>query len=106
MVSAQTLRVCREGKPVSTFPDHALAAGALSAVDMQYLAGDEGRAFEIEHGIDDIADLAHAPDRMQIAEEFMRFRLMHRRLDHAGCHRVDANALLCKLYGERLGCRV
>src|SRR3984893_15122538 len=26
MISAQTLRVCREGKPVSTFPDHALAA--------------------------------------------------------------------------------
>jgi hypothetical protein len=24
MISAQTLRVCREGKPVSTFPDHAL----------------------------------------------------------------------------------
>jgi hypothetical protein len=22
MISAQTLRVCREGKPVSTFPDH------------------------------------------------------------------------------------
>src|SRR6202171_1666762 len=25
MISAQTLRVCREGKPVSTFPDHARA---------------------------------------------------------------------------------
>src|SRR3977135_1391869 len=24
MISAQTLCVCREGKPVSTFPDHAL----------------------------------------------------------------------------------
>jgi hypothetical protein len=24
MISAQTLRVCREGKPVSTFLDHAL----------------------------------------------------------------------------------
>jgi hypothetical protein len=24
MISAQTLRVCREGKPVSIFPDHAL----------------------------------------------------------------------------------
>ncbi|WP_207234629.1 hypothetical protein, partial [Bradyrhizobium sp. Leo170] len=28
MISAQTLRVCREGKPVSTFPDHALEGGA------------------------------------------------------------------------------
>src|SRR5256886_1064775 len=25
MISAQTLRVCRGGKPVSTFPDHALS---------------------------------------------------------------------------------
>ena len=25
MISAQTLRVCREGKPLRTFPDHALA---------------------------------------------------------------------------------
>ena len=24
MISAQTLRVCREGKPLYTFPDHAL----------------------------------------------------------------------------------
>jgi hypothetical protein len=27
MISAQTLRVCREGKPVPTFPDHAPMAG-------------------------------------------------------------------------------
>jgi len=26
MISAQTLCICREGKPVSTFPDHALAS--------------------------------------------------------------------------------
>jgi hypothetical protein len=26
MISAQTLRVCREGKPVPTFPDHARMA--------------------------------------------------------------------------------
>jgi hypothetical protein len=25
MISGQTLRVCPEGKPVPTFPDHALA---------------------------------------------------------------------------------
>src|ERR1700704_1888564 len=27
MISAQTLRVCREGKPVPNFPDHALKPG-------------------------------------------------------------------------------
>src|ERR1700704_1281397 len=31
MISAQTLRVCREGKPVPTFPDHALTRLAGSA---------------------------------------------------------------------------
>src|SRR5882724_712086 len=31
MISAQTLRVCREGKPVPTFPDHALAQIYLAA---------------------------------------------------------------------------
>src|SRR5258705_406557 len=29
MISAQTLHVCREGKPVPTFPDHALAILAV-----------------------------------------------------------------------------
>ena len=34
MISGQTLRVCPEGKPVPTFPDHALAslAGVGSSV--------------------------------------------------------------------------
>jgi hypothetical protein len=32
MISAQTLRVCREGKPLHTFPDHALAAAYLSLI--------------------------------------------------------------------------
>src|SRR5882724_12163033 len=30
MISAQTLRVCREGKPVPTFPDHALGVASLT----------------------------------------------------------------------------
>src|SRR5258705_8217617 len=32
MISAQTLRVCREGKPVPTFPDHALTDTAGAAI--------------------------------------------------------------------------
>ena len=35
MISGQTLRVCPEGKPVSTFPDHALA---VASVDLEALA--------------------------------------------------------------------
>jgi hypothetical protein len=33
MISAQTLRVCREGKPAPTFPDHAVAAEKKKAAD-------------------------------------------------------------------------
>ncbi len=33
LISAQTLRVCRERKPVSTFPDHALAAAKQTELE-------------------------------------------------------------------------
>src|SRR5262245_3647744 len=32
MISAQTRRVCREGKPLHTFPDHALKAADMAQV--------------------------------------------------------------------------
>jgi hypothetical protein len=31
MISAQALRICREGKPASTLPDHALARGCATS---------------------------------------------------------------------------
>jgi GNAT superfamily N-acetyltransferase len=34
MISAQTLCVCREGKPVSTFPDHALPFDSRLEIEM------------------------------------------------------------------------
>jgi len=40
---------------------------ALTAVDMQDLAGDELRGLEIEDRVDDVRDLAHAADRMNPA---------------------------------------
>lgn len=43
-------------------------ASALTAVDMQYLAGDEEGPLKIEHRIDDIRHLAHVSDRMQCIE--------------------------------------
>src|SRR3982075_1795427 len=33
MISGQTLRVCPEGKPVPTFPDHALAQAGVDLVE-------------------------------------------------------------------------
>src|SRR5438105_13699306 len=34
MISAQTLRVCREGKPVPTFPDHALERSPAAKLEL------------------------------------------------------------------------
>ncbi len=48
-------------------------------------------------------DLAHPPDRVQLGEEVVRRGRMHRGLDHAGRHRVDADALGGIFDRERLG---
>ena len=59
-------------------------ASTLATVHMEDLARDEAGAFEVEHRINDIAHFAHPSHRMQLGQEFMRFRPMHGRLDHAG----------------------
>jgi len=70
------------------------ATSVLAAIDIQRFAGDEAGTLQIEHGIDDFAHLTQAADRMQGAEELMRFRRMHRRPDDTGRHRIHANAAL------------
>src|SRR6201982_4176107 len=42
MISAQTLRVCREGKPLHTFPDHALALTRFSKRQVDTPATEQG----------------------------------------------------------------
>src|SRR5262245_60856408 len=42
MISAQTRRVCREGKPLHTFPDHALPPLAHMDVDVEIDVADAG----------------------------------------------------------------
>jgi hypothetical protein len=52
MTSAQRLRVCREGQPVSAFPDHASGA-AIDAVTAQLLQTSiRGAASEVAEGSD------------------------------------------------------
>src|SRR5712675_604433 len=68
-------------------------AGALAAVDMQDLAGDERRGFQEQHGIDDVAGFSHAADRMQRGKEVMCLWSMHRGLDDAGRNGVNPDAL-------------
>ncbi|MFH0297818.1 hypothetical protein AAFX91_11335, partial [Bradyrhizobium sp. 31Argb] len=54
MISAQTLRVCREGKPVSTFPDHALMSNTdLKEFYGHYIAAINARDLE------SVAELLH-----------------------------------------------
>ena len=40
-------------------------SGSLTAIDMQGLAGDECGAFEVEDRVDDVADFADAPQRVE-----------------------------------------
>ena len=49
-------------------------SGALAAVDVQDLAGDERRVLQIQDGVDDIVDVAHPAERMQAGEGGVRLR--------------------------------
>lgn len=82
-------------------------ADALSAVNVQDLAGDEAGTFKVQRRIDNIAHLAYASNLMQLGQEFevMCFRFMHRRLDRARCHSADTDTLACVVDCERLRCR-
>ena len=41
-------------------------AGDLAAVDVQDLAGNERRRLQEKDAVDDVADLAHVPDRGEL----------------------------------------
>jgi hypothetical protein len=60
VISAQTLRVCREGKPVPTFPDH-----ALEIPDLQKLAIADPGPGKVGLGL---------AGRRGVAARFMQFR--------------------------------
>ena len=75
-------------------------ACALAAVDMKNFTGHEPSAFEIEHGVRDVTDVAHAIDRMKPSEHIVIFRRVHRRFDHSRSHGIDANATLSVLDGQ------
>ncbi len=79
-------------------------AGALAAVDMQDLAGDEARPFEIKDRPDDVVDLTHTPDRMHCRETLVGRGRMQRRPNVSGRECVHADATSGVLDGER-SCR-
>ena len=67
-------------------------AGDLAAVDVQDLAGDERRRLQEEDAVDDVADLAHAPERVEPGERVVGLRRVLRRLDDARRDGVDPDA--------------
>lgn len=71
---------CFVAGPICRLP----ASGVLTAVDMEDLARDESRMFEVEDGIHDVANFAHPADRVQAGERRMGLSRMHRGLDYPG----------------------
>jgi hypothetical protein len=67
--------------------------GALAAVDVQDLPGDERGCLKEQNAADDVADLADMPERRKtVAESGVAFRRMRRRLDDARRDGVDPDA--------------
>src|SRR5262245_66606529 len=73
---------------------------------MKDLARHKACGLEVEDGLHDVADLAHALQGMHRSQEFVSLRRMHRSLDDAGGNGVHANALRGIFDGERLCDRV
>jgi len=73
-----------------------------SAVEVQYFAGDEGRAGKVEDRFGDLRHLARPLDGMKGLEKVMHFGLAHRCVDDAGRDSVNANASRCMLNCQSL----
>src|SRR6266849_430764 len=79
MISAQTLRVCREGKPVPTFPDHALEC-------LSYLQRPPRQVNMTTHAVDE-HQLVHGP-----ADRFDRMLLHVARVVQQRYHGANATS--------------
>jgi hypothetical protein len=66
--------------------------GRLAAVDVQGLAGDEGRPLEVEDSVDDVVDLARPAERVSGGHRVVFRGVVHRRLDDAEGDGADAYA--------------
>ena len=69
-----------------------LPAGRLAAVNVQRLAGYERRSLEIEDRVDDVADFADAPQRVEGLEPVVGRGVVVGCLDDPERDRVDADA--------------
>jgi hypothetical protein len=82
-------------------------ACALSAVDVQDLAGHERCVLEVESTVHDVCDSAYVVLRMHPGVGIVRIDAgMHWGVDHAGGDRVDPNTLARIFNGQRARCDV
>jgi hypothetical protein len=59
-------------------------ARTLAAINVNGLTGHKGGRLQKENRVDNVGDLAHPAERVQLGELRMCFDGMHRRLDDAG----------------------
>ena len=83
-----------------------LIAGALAAVNVQYLAGHERRGFEVHHSANDIRNVTHPAQWRGFPEGLVRLNRLHPRLRRPRGYRVDANARRRVFNRESLGGRI
>src|SRR5258705_13145117 len=92
MISGQTLCVCPEREPVSTFPDHALAL-RLHAIDMfraRESAGANVLRIALNRGLDHRPEIAVAADEFRGPRRQPEHIFQHQHLTVAGGGGADA----------------
>ena len=77
--------------------------GSLTTVNVQGLAGDERRTFEVADPVDDVADLAGPTDGMQRSDRLVGLGTIHRRFDDAQRDGIDSNSSRRTLDRQRAG---
>src|ERR1700722_10935074 len=79
------------------------ASGALTAVDVQNIPGDERGVLHVDDGVHDIPDLADPAERVKRGERVVRLGCVHRGADDAQCDGVDPDAAVRVLDCQCLG---
>lgn len=78
-------------------------ADTHTAVDRQHHARGEPGVGQVKHGVGNVADAADVSGRLQTVEEVEAGRIVHRRLDDAGSHRVNLDVVRRQLQRQGAG---
>src|SRR3984885_5502387 len=81
----------------------ASVSGTLTSIHVHDLAGDKRRVLQIEHGLDDIVDVAHAPERMPFGQCIVCRRIVHGSANVAESDSVAPDAVLRVLDSQFFG---